>query len=228
MISAMIRQWSRARVFGFVAPIAEAEKTGVVAECGGDLRFSARLRGVTTHAGDHRERAVASAIAMRASSIASSSTGRKSPIARIANRELRRVHADRDAARAGVDVVSRQPALALSSSLRASVNASGCAGMTWPSRRCSRTLISAAQNLPSRASNFVGLPSSGPSCSTQSATHLEHLSTRHFRRREQRAHARRVAEQRVRSLDARELRLDAESLAEPRRRASRTDSVRCP
>ena len=31
------------------------------------------------------------------------------------------------------------------------------------------------QNFPSRASNLVGLPSSGPPCSTQSATQLEHL-----------------------------------------------------
>ena len=51
---------------------------------------------------------------------ASSSTGSSSPTG-IANGELRGVHADGDAARAGIAVVARQRALARSSSLRAAV-----------------------------------------------------------------------------------------------------------
>ena len=144
------------------------------------------------------------------------------PDCRVADRELRRVHAHGDAACAGVDVVAGERALARSSSVRDAVSASGCAGITWPARRCSRTLCAEprpprlAQNLPSRALEVRRLAEQRPAALDPFGDALEQLVDADRRRRERRLQPRSFAEQRVGSLRAGEARRAAETLAEPR------------
>ena len=68
---------------------------------------------------------------------------------RLADRELRGVHADREPARAGVQVVARQRPLPPRIELPPGVSASGCAGMTQPAR--SRSSRPAGQSCQCRA-----------------------------------------------------------------------------
>ncbi len=69
--------------------------------------------------------------------MASSSTGAIEPD--LADRELGGVHADRKAARAGVEIVAGEGALAALVELAAASSASGCAGITAPRRSVSST-----------------------------------------------------------------------------------------
>src|SRR6476646_1880279 len=98
-------------VVGFGAPVAEADQPRVVAELRRDLRFGAGLCGVSADAGDHREWS-RPRLSRRLRLLHRKLEHR--PVetdAGIANRELRRVDADRDAAGAGVDVVPSEPTL---------------------------------------------------------------------------------------------------------------------
>ena len=97
--------------FALGLPVAEAEETGVVAECGGDFGFCAGLRSVSAHAGDHRE--WARRVGARLHFVHRQLEHRtKQANRRVTNCELRCVHANRYAAGAGVDVVARESALA--------------------------------------------------------------------------------------------------------------------
>ena len=57
----------------------------------------------------------------------------------LADRELRRVHADRQATRAGIEVVAAMARCDCLSNWRSASSASGCAGITAPWRKVDRT-----------------------------------------------------------------------------------------
>ena len=95
-------------LFRFLLPRAEAEQPDVVAERHGDLGFGHRLRRLADDAGDHHGMVMG-----RGDGLHRQLEHRPiEPDLRIADRELRRVHADGESARAGVEVIPRQRPLA--------------------------------------------------------------------------------------------------------------------
>ena len=103
----------------------EREQAGVIAEPARELRLLDRLRGAADHAGDHDDGARRST--PRAVRIGELQHRPVKP--GLADRELRGVHADREAARAGVEVIAGQRALAprieLARGIRAPADAPG-------------------------------------------------------------------------------------------------------
>ena len=218
MISAITRQWSRISLSGASRQAPRLSKRGVVAKCRGDLRFGARLRLSSHDARDHRERTMV--LGERGVRLLHRQLEHRAIEidVRVADGELGRVHADGQATSAGVDIVPRQLPLTLFIQPARSVERERVRGDDLTSTEVLRgrsafrgTLF---QNFPSRASNLVGLPRSGPSCDTQSATRSIISSTATAGAAKRRTHSRRVAEQRVVAFHAAESNGPAESLAE--------------
>ena len=130
MTSATARQWAISCVVARVLQRGEAEQAGVVAEVAqrasasrdGLLGLAARRRAMRTSG------CVARASARSISSAASCEHGLEQADLRVADRELRRVHADRQPAGAGGDVVADSARWRRSSSLRCAFSASGMRG----------------------------------------------------------------------------------------------------
>ena len=106
----------------------EAEQPGVIADAARDAGFRDRLPRRAGKACDQRQRPLGPV---------RRGLGRElqhRPVqADVADRELRGVDADREAAGAGVDVIARQRALMLCRAGGSASSASGCAGSTVPS-----------------------------------------------------------------------------------------------
>ena len=113
MISAIDAAVVEHLVFGLASRQSpRLSSAGVVAERGGELGFGARLRRVAARC--RRSSRTGVRVGERGARFVHRQLEHRTKEAdcRIANRELRRVHADGNAARAGVDVVAREPALA--------------------------------------------------------------------------------------------------------------------
>ena len=146
------------------------------------------------------ERARLARSASVAVSAASASTGARQPVLRIANRELRGVHAHRDAARAGGHVVARERALVplverARSGERERMRGDHDARARDGSRRSRH-----AQNAPVALFEVRRLAEQRSARAAPTRPPTRAAWRRHGRRAEQRMRARRVAEQRVRRL----------------------------
>src|SRR5687767_2025134 len=89
----------------------QAEEPCVVAEVAKQCGLPQRLPGLPADAPDSDERSIASAIGAVHLLPRQSTHGPQQPCGRIASRELRGVHADRETARARSGIVARQRAL---------------------------------------------------------------------------------------------------------------------
>ena len=85
---------------------AEAQEHGVVAERAGDAGLGLGLRGLADDAGDHHQRAPRPVLRCLGCQLQ-----HRAVEADIADLELRGVHADREPAGAGIDVIARKRAL---------------------------------------------------------------------------------------------------------------------
>jgi hypothetical protein len=95
----------------FLAECGHADEAGVVAEVAGECGLRPGLPRLAADAGDHRHRAPARCLMFPLGVSRQLEDRTVEAVGRIADLELRRMHADRQAAGAGIQIVAREGAL---------------------------------------------------------------------------------------------------------------------
>src|SRR5450432_1318857 len=149
---------------------AEADERRVVSEVVREPRLGERLRRIAAHARDAREWARLGAQRCGGGLRREGEHRREEPVLRIADLELRSVHAYRDAAGARRHVVAGERALMALVERARGGESERMRGDHVPAREMASD-VGHVQNAPERSSKWVGLPSRGFPERTQPATH---------------------------------------------------------